>query len=505
MQVLEDMLRKKPAQDKAFIAPERDIVLTYGEFQDGIEALQEKLWKLGVGAKDKVAVVMQNSPEMAELFFAVTGLGAAFAPLNPAYAHSEFLFFLEDIGPKVLVTLEGQESAAPKALPDGALWVEVSPLGSGFLTVKTHGKMGQRDKPAKPGNYRPPNQADVALMLHTSGTTSRPKAVPLSHANLLASARNIADWYNLTPDDVGLCVMPLFHVHGLLTPVLSTMLSGGTVIIPPRFSASSFWHTVEHHRATWYSAVPTIHQVLLMRAEQDQSPQKTTLRFARSSSMALAPSLMEGLESRFGLIVLEGYGMTEASHQIASNPLPPKERRPGSVGLPTGLDLAILGEDKAFLGPEASGEVVLKGPNITKGYLNNPKANEEAFFEGWFRTGDLGVVSKDGYLTLLGRIKELINRGGEKIAPIEVDNALLSHPKVIEAVVFGVPDPKYGEEVACSVVLKELLSEAELRRFLLERLAPFKVPKVIQFVDALPRSGSGKVSRKEAAKAFKYP
>jgi acyl-CoA synthetase (AMP-forming)/AMP-acid ligase II len=242
-----------------------------------------------------------------------------------------------------------------------------------------------------------------------------------------------------------------------------------------------------------------------MRAEQDRAPKKSTLKFARSSSMALAPSLMEGLEARFGLAVLEGYGMTEASHQIASNPLPPKERRPGSVGLPTGLELAILGDDNTFLGPEISGEVVLKGPSITKGYVNNPKANEEAFFEGWFRTGDLGVVSGDGYVALLGRLKELINRGGEKIAPIEVDNALLSHPKVAEAVVFGIPDPKYGEEVACAVVLKEPVSEAELKRFLMERLASFKVPKVIRFVDTLPRSGSGKVSRKAAAQAFKNP
>ena len=505
LHVLEDMLRGKPAQSKSFIAPDREVTLTYGELRGCIAALEERLARLGVGAKDRVAVVMPNSPEMAALFFAVAGLGATFAPLNPAYTLEEFRFYLEDIGPKVLVTAEAQESIAPKALPAGALWVELAPLGNRFPALHAHGQIGQRDNPTKSANRRSPAPEDVALFLHTSGTTSRPKGVPLAHANLLASARNIASWYRLSPEDVGFCVMPLFHVHGLLTPVLSTMLSGGTVIVPPRFSASHFWPTVEHYRATWYSAVPTIHQVLLMRAEQDQAPKKSTLKFARSSSMALAPSLMEGLEARFGLAVLEGYGMTEASHQIASNPLPPKERRPGSVGLPTGLELAILGEDKAFLGPEISGEVVLKGPSITKGYVNNPKANEEAFFEGWFRTGDLGVVSGDGYVTLLGRLKELINRGGEKIAPIEVDNALLSHPKVAEAVVFGIPDPKYGEEVACAVVLKEPVSEAELKRFLMERLSAFKVPKVIRFVDALPRSGSGKVSRKAAAMAFKNP
>jgi acyl-CoA synthetase (AMP-forming)/AMP-acid ligase II len=299
--------------------------------------------------------------------------------------------------------------------------------------------------------------------------------------------------------------MPLFHVHGLLTPVLSSLIVGGSIIVPPRFSASGFWRVVERYKASWYSAVPTIHQVLLSRADQDHAPKKSSLRFARSSSMALAPSLMEAMEGRFGFIVLEGYGMTEASHQIASNPLPPKDRRPGSVGLPSGTKVAILSENGEFLPAETPGEVVIQGPNVTKGYADNPKASAEAFIEGWFRTGDLGVISKDGYVTLLGRIKELINRGGEKIAPIEIDNALLAHPKVAEAVAFGIPDPKYGEEVACAVVLKEPLNEAELRRFLMERLAAFKVPKTIHFVESLPRSGSGKISRKATAQAFTNP
>lgn len=495
--VLEDILKDKPNKAPALIDPERERIITFEEFRKAVSSLKEALQTAGIGGGDRVALSMQNSPAMIALFFAVTGLGATFAPLNPSYTQEEFRFYLEDIGPVALITSSHEENAAPKALPNKALWMTISPVTFGVSVIK-----GQ-PLPIEPSKLRTPHPEDVALFLHTSGTTSRPKGVPLTHANLLASARNIASWYRLSAEDVGFCVMPLFHVHGLLTPVLSTMLSGGTVIVPPRFSASAFWPTVERYRPTWYSAVPTIHQVLLSRADQDNAPKNSSLRFARSSSMALAPSLMKAMEERFGFIVLEGYGMTEASHQIASNPLPPKERRPGSVGLPSGTEVAILGENGEFLPANTEGEVVIRGPNVTKGYADNPKANEEAFINGWFRTGDLGVISDDDYVTLLGRLKELINRGGEKIAPIEIDNALLAHPKVAEGVAFGIPDSKYGETVACAVVTKEPLDEAELRRFLMERLSAFKVPKVIRFVDALPRSGSGKVSRKAASESFK--
>lgn len=496
---LEDILKDKPNKAQALVDPERERILTYEDLRNAVSRMTEVLQGAGVGRGDRVIVIMQNSPSMVALFFAVTGLGATFAPLNPSYTLEECRFYSEDIRPIAVITSSEEESSDPKTLAKEALWMTLNP---GTFEVSV---LQSPPVPKKSPDIGKPHPEDTALFLHTSGTTSRPKGVPLSHANLLASARNIASWYRLTPEDVGLCVMPLFHVHGLLTPILSSLFAGASAIVPPKFSASRFWPMVVNSRASWYSAVPTIHQVLLARADQDQAPRKSTLRFARSSSMALAPSLMKAMEERFGLIVLEGYGMTEAAHQIASNPLPPKERRPGSVGLPTGTEVTILSDKGEFLPAESPGEVLIKGPNVTKGYADNPKANEEAFFQGWFRTGDLGVISKDGYVTLLGRIKELINRGGEKIAPIEVDNALLAHPKVAEAVVFGIPDPKYGEEVACAVVAKEPLDEDELRRFLMERLASFKVPKVIRFVEDLPRSGSGKISRKAAAEAFKSP
>jgi acyl-CoA synthetase (AMP-forming)/AMP-acid ligase II len=310
--------------------------------------------------------------------------------------------------------------------------------------------------------------------------------------------------YALTSADVSLCVMPLFHVHGLVASTLATLRSGGTVVVPPRFSASTFWPAVKVHRATWYTAVPTIHQVLLTRADEDQAPASGTsgLRFIRSCSSALAPATMTGLEARFGCPVLEAYGMTEAAHQMASNPLPPAPRQPGSVGRGTGVQIAIMDDGGALLPAGAQGEVVIQGPNVTRGYHNNPEGNAAAFTHGWFRTGDQGVLDAAGYLTLVGRLKELINRGGEKISPREIDEVLLTHLAVAEAVCFGVPDAKYGEEVAAAVVLRGEASAAALAAHCRERLAAFKVPKTIYLVTQIPRTATGKIQRRVVAAAF---
>jgi acyl-CoA synthetase (AMP-forming)/AMP-acid ligase II len=328
--------------------------------------------------------------------------------------------------------------------------------------------------------------------------------VPLSHVNLLTSADNVAATYALTPEDVSLCVMPLFHVHGLVASTFATLRSGGTIVVPPRFSASAFWPIVNTHRATWYTAVPTIHQVLLARADEDQAPAPGTsgLRFIRSCSSSLAPATMAELEARFGCPVLEAYGMTEASHQMSSNPLPPGERRAGSVGKGTGVQVAIMDDEGNLLPANTQGEVVIQGKNVTQGYHNNPEANAAAFTNGWFRTGDQGIIDAAGYLTLVGRLKELINRGGEKISPREIDELLLTHTAVAEAVCFGVPDTKYGEEVAAAVVLRSEATEADLITHCKERLSAFKVPKKIYVVTQIPRTATGKIQRRVVAAAF---
>jgi acyl-CoA synthetase (AMP-forming)/AMP-acid ligase II len=335
----------------------------------------------------------------------------------------------------------------------------------------------------------------VALLLHTSGTTSKPKIVPLRQRNLAHSTRTIATHYGLTPDDVSICVMPLFHVHGLLASTLASLHAGGTTVTRPRFSPRAFWEDTIGHGGTWYSAVPTIHQMLLARAE-NEIPPRHGLRFARSCSSALPPSLQSALAERLGVPVVQAYGMTEASHQMCSNPLPPGEQRAGSVGPATGVEAAVLDGNWQPVATGEVGEVAVRGQSVIDGYRNNPIANEESFRDGWFRTGDSGTISADGYVTLSGRIKELINRGGEKISPHEVEDALTSHPSVAEAVAYAVPDERYGEQVAAAVVLRGEADAAELKRHCTERLAPFKVPVSIALLDAIPKGPTGKVQRR---------
>jgi acyl-CoA synthetase (AMP-forming)/AMP-acid ligase II len=372
--------------------------------------------------------------------------------------------------------------------------------------INASGEVELTGGPASTGRYDAPTADDIALILHTSGSTGRPKRVPLTHAQLSIAAVNVADTYALTPDDVSLCVMPLFHVHGLVASTLGTLATGGTVIVPAKFNPLSHWRVAESYGATWYSAVPTMHQLLVARAKGNARPAGAgKLRFIRSCSASLAPQLLSDLEECFGAPVLEAYGMTEAAHQMASNPLPPKAHKPSSVGPNTGTtEIAIMDAAGNLLQSGERGEVVIRGANVIKGYENNPEANASSFTNGWFRTGDQGYLDEDGYLLLTGRLKEMINRGGEKIAPREIDEALLSHPAVDQAVAFGVPHPGWGEEVAAAVVLKEgaTATEAELTAHCRERLADFKRPKQIFITQAIPRTATGKIQRSRVAEAF---
>ena len=503
-EVLPDLLLHGTPERIALVSPEigtpeNRTALSYAALREQVVALAATLQGWGVGRGDRVAFALPNGIEVVALFLATTATAATAAPLNPAYTRDEFRFYLSDIGARAVIVPAGGGEAAREAVPAGALLIEA--------TLTSDGNVGLERLGGPPGTaaHDRPGADDTALFLHTSGTTSRPKGVPLSHRNLIVSTANIVETYALAADDVALCVMPLFHIHGLVASTLSTLAAGGTVVVPPRFSASAFWPCVAAYTPTWYSAVPTIHQVLLARADADHAPHKSSLRFIRSSSAALAPATMQGLEDRFGCPVIEAYGMTEAAHQMASNPLPPGERRPGSVGRGTGVRIGIMDETGALLGPGAQGEVVIQGDNVTRGYHNNPEANAAAFADGWFRTGDQGVLDRAGYLTLVGRLKELINRGGEKISPREVDEALLSHPAVAEAVSFGVPDEKYGEEVAAAVVLKTETKPADLTAHCEGRLAAFKVPKTIYVTREIPRTATGKIQRRRVAEAFHAP
>ena len=485
---LAQLLADPKSAAPAVIAESPPIVLTYRAFAEQIEQLAEQLRSAGLRPGDCVAMVLPNGLEFLVLFLALARAGLIAAPLNPAYKTDELRIFFEDIQPHAIIV--GNDNAAVIEAAAGlSLPIWPSNVESSGAVRLTGVPQSSRSIPGSP------SADDFALLLHTSGTTSRPKAVPLTHMNVLRSALNVASHYALTAADRSLVVMPLFHGHGLIGAALATLASGGAVIVPPRFSASQFWGLFRKHGATWYSAVPTIHEILLQRADTDGAPDHGA-RFIRSCSAALAPAVLANLEKRFGAPVLEAYGLTEAAHQVASNPLPPRPHKPGTVGFGTGVELAIIDQTGRHLPPNHPGEVVVRGPDVMGGYRNDPQATAAVFMDGWLRTEDAGVLDDDGYLALTGRIKELINRGGEKIAPAEIDDALLEHPAVAEAAAFGVPDAKYGEEVWAAVVLKGDADAEQLQAFCRTRLADFKVPKVIRIVSALPNNETGKIERR---------
>ena len=429
---------------------------------------------------------------MATAFLGVAA-AATIAPLNPAYRAEDYAFYLDDLQARALIVAHGVASPAPDVARERGIPVIdlVAENRAGEFTLEG----GDGDARAIDDPFA--GADDVALVLHTSGTTSRPKQVPLTHANLCASMRHIGAALALGPTDRCLNVMPLFHIHGLVAALSSSLAAGGSVVCTGGLALPEFFDWLEAFRPTWYTAVPTMHHAVLNAARARDIMNATSLRFIRSSSSALPRTVLTGLEETFGVPVIEAYGMTEAAHQMASNPLPPRARKPGSVGVAAGPAVAIMNDAGELVAPGVIGEVVIRGPNVTAGYVNNPTANAAAFTNGWFRTGDQGSIDADGYLTLTGRLKELINRGGEKIAPVEVDEALLDHPAVAQALTFAMPHPTLGEEVAAAVVLRPgtAASERQLREFAATRLPYFKVPRRIVIVDAIPKGPTGKPQR----------
>jgi oxalate---CoA ligase len=493
---LSALLGPGEASRPAFVVPDGGQVLTYAQVAAGIEALAQRLAGAGVRRGDRVALTLPNGPDFVLLLLAITALGAAAAPLNPAYTQTEFDFFLTDIAPRLFLI----PASRPAAAADAAAGAQTP-----VLTVGAAGDGRPPDLLDAAGAAVRPRRSfeaggpdDVAVVLHTSGTTSRPKQVPLRQRNLMASVRTIAEHYRLGPADVSFCVMPLFHIHGLVASAFAALSTGGTVIAPRRLTAHRFWPQAREHGATWLSAGPTLHQMILDRADEAGPP--GTLRFARSCSSALSAALLERAEAGYGVPMLEAYGMTEASHQVTSNPLPPAARVPGSVGVATGTEIGVIGADDTMLPDGGPGEVVIRGPGVMAGYANNPAANAEAFTAGWFRTGDRGML-QGGYLTLHGRIKEMIIRGGENIAPAEIEQVLVSHPAVRDAVCFGVEDDKYGELVAAAVTLDQDAEAKDLIDHCRQRLAAFKVPVRIDFVTDIPRTSTGKPQRRRMAEA----
>jgi acyl-CoA synthetase (AMP-forming)/AMP-acid ligase II len=499
-ETIAELITQGRPDDAAIGAPGRP-PLTYRGLQDLAARTIAELNRVGIGRGDRVAIVLPNGPEMATAFVAVA-TGATSAPLNPAYRADEFDFYLNDLRAKALLILRGFDSPARAAAAGrGVPILELVPVEGGPAGDFTIDPGGLAPAPA--ASTGPAAADDVALVLHTSGTTSRPKIVPLRQRNVATSAHHIRQSLALEHGDVCLNIMPLFHIHGLIAAVLASLAAGAGVTCTPGFNALKFFGWFDEVKPSWYTAVPTMHQAILMRAERHKDEiARGRLRLVRSSSASLPPQVMEALEATFGAPVIEAYGMTEASHQMASNPLPPRRRFAGSVGVAAGPEIAIMDEAGTLLPTDELGEIVIRGPNVTDGYEANPEANAKGFTNGWFRTGDQGYLDAEGYLRLTGRLKELINRGGEKFSPLEVDTVIMDHPAVAQVATFALKHDKLGEEAAAAVVLREGMSvdERALRDFVAERLADYKVPRKILFMAEIPKGPTGKLQRIGLAK-----
>lgn len=477
----------------AILAPGRS-PLTYGHLRLHVHEMVQRLHALGVGRHDRVAVVLPNGPEMAVACLAVAA-GAVCVPLNPEYGVNDFDVALRDVYVNTLIVQEGVASPARAiALALGKRIVELSPrlnAAAGLFTLSGH--TPPQDAPqecAKPD--------DVALMLYTTGTTAQPKGVPLTHANVCVSAHNMRRALALSTRDRCLNVMPLFHAHGLMGALLASLAAGASVVCTSGFVAPTFFAWLADYCPTWYTAVPTIHQAIMARAPAHHDTiARCSLRFIRSGSATLSSQVLAQLETIFQAPVIEYYGMTEAASQITCNPLPPRVRKPGSVGVAAGPEVAVIDEHGTFVPAGTSGEIVIRGPNVMSGYDHEAPAHHNVFRPGWFRTGDLGFLDTDGYLFLTGRLKEIINRGGEKIAPQEVEAALMLHPAVVQAVAFAAPDARLGEEIAAAVVLHSdsAATAHDLRQFASARLAAWKVPRHVCIVETIPRGPGGKLQR----------
>ncbi len=471
--------------------------ISYGQLFEHLCKTRDLLREMQVAPQDSVAIILPNGPEMALSFLGVSASAVA-APLNPAYSAREFEFYFDDLKPRaVILEKDAESSARDVALARSIPIIETAVPASGPLLFTTpgHSNSGR----AQHTFARP---SDIALILHTSGTTARPKKVSLTHSNLCHSAQNTVAALQLTTSDRCLNVMPLFHIHGLVAALLSSLAAGASVVCTPGFLAPQFLSWLSEHQPTWYTAMPTIHQAIVARAAAVGAPiPKGSLRFVRSASAALDAALLKAIEDTFRVPVIEAYGMTEAAHQVASNPLPPLPRKPGSVGLPAGPEVAVADSDGNLLPRGERGEIVIRGETVISGYTGNDEANRAALVRGWFRTGDSGHIDSDGYIFLTGRIKEIISRGAEKISPAEIEEVLLKHSAVAQAVVFSVPDQRLGEDVGAAVVPKlgAQLEERLLRVFVARHLADFKVPRVIHIVDAIPVGHSGKIQRSRLA------
>jgi acyl-CoA synthetase (AMP-forming)/AMP-acid ligase II len=486
-----DILTHGAAHYPGRIALEQDgSELSYGELHREVMALRDTLLRIGVKRQSRVAIVLPNGTGLAVALLAAT-CSAVAVPLNPEYREPEYVTYFDTIGVTHLIVGAGMANPAANVARERG--IPILELTDRRAMVAAPPATLPETIPDEPF----PSGADIALILLTSGSTGRPKKVPLSHTNICVSVGDICETMALTPDDVCLCMWEQVHVGGLVDLLLVPLASGGRVICTAGFNVAKFFELLPTRRPTWFQGVPTTLYALVTQARARGVPEGSRLRVIRSVASALHPSLMQDVEARFGVPVVQTFGMTEAAPLITTNRLPPDIRKPGSVGRSCGPEIRIDAPDGTQLDAGAIGEVLIRGPNVFAGYEDAPEANKASFRDGWFRTGDLGYLDSDGYLFLSGRLKEMINRGGEKITPQEVDDVLLEHPAIAQAATFSVRHRTLGENVAAAIVLRPgmSLSEAEIRDHAAARLASFKVPQRIMLLDRMPVDPVGKINR----------
>lgn len=478
-----DWLEARAAEGgTAFVFPETGQDLSWQQLRTRARSLAGSLTGQGIKKGESVAVMHPNGYDGVIALYAALYGGFRATMINLAAGPDAIGYALDHSESRVAFVHSEQRQIFEDVKPEGL-------------------NVFDETQDASPAQLHELNESDHALLMYTSGTTGTPKGVVHSHASLLAGGWTTAIAHELAPEDRGFCVLPIYHINGLCVTVMGSLVSGGSLAMVSKFSASQFWTQAEVSAANWFSAVPTIISHLL-HADTGPSPElRKRMRFGRSASSALAVETQNAFEARFGVPIIETMGLTETSAQILSNPLPPGPRKIGSPGIAYGCEVAIQSENGETLPADHEGEIVVRGPNTLLEYLKNPDATAATFRNGWLRTGDLAKIDKDGYVFVTGRLKELIIKGGENIAPREIDEALYSHPDVIEAAAFARPCSSYGERVEAAVRLRvgSSISVKELRELCEMKLGKFKSPETIYFLDELPKGPSGKIQRLKLA------
>jgi acyl-CoA synthetase (AMP-forming)/AMP-acid ligase II len=497
--LLDAQVRERPGA-KALIVTGDRMHVSYGTLAALVDDVAARLGSTGLRRGGAVALVCANSAEFVVALLGAARAGLVVAPMDPALPESQMRARLEALGVQAVLVGPLAPGMAPIPQVDVPTWslrVDATRTGAATATLET----GEPPLQHARGAAHELTSED-ALVLFTAGTTDRAKMVPLTHANVAASVQGISAAYELGPDDATVAVMPLFHGHGLFAALLASLASGGCVLLPERgrFSAHTFWDDVRAVSATWFTAVSTIHEILLERSPSEYpGPQVVPLRFVRTSSAPLNSATQRALERTLGAPLLSAYGMTESTHQAATEPLPQYgPLKHGSVGRPAGVDVRIVDQDGHICPVGTVGEVRVRGPIVTRGYLGDPAETARSFADGWFRTGDLGSLDDDGYLFLTGRMKNLINRGGEKISPEHVEDIIAGCPGVTEAAVFAIPDATYGQRVGAAVVVSddESVGSEQILEYSRSRLSSFEVPDRLDVVAALPHTAKGGLDRR---------